>query len=292
MDAELSRAGAKTGLRGKLGEMVPYDAALGTVAPYFADRYGLPRDCTVLAGTGDTPATLLGTGGRIVISLGSSFTVNGVLERVEPQRDAEYNIFGYTPGTAMGLSVITNGAKVHDSFLEHYVGEKDWERYLELADGPSVSAREDLLLPYEQAESVPRAPAGVVRDGFSDADAATNIRALHVSQAVSLKLHAAHLSAPDAVCIVGGASRNSLLRRMITDAFGARSYAIQHGEYAAPLGCAVAAARHVTGESYTEAADRFVRAVPGSELEPNHAMRRPYEELTTRYAELERTVAE
>jgi xylulokinase len=72
----------KTGLSlwDKLGEMAHFDTPVGKISPYFAKKYGINPDALVLAGTGDNPATLLGCGGRTVISLGSSYTINGVMQ--------------------------------------------------------------------------------------------------------------------------------------------------------------------------------------------------------------------
>ncbi|MFP4374424.1 MAG: FGGY family carbohydrate kinase [Spirochaetaceae bacterium] len=289
VDAEIRRAGAGSALREKLGEMEHYDAPLGPVSPYFTRAHGLNADAVVLAGTGDNPATLLGCGGNLVISLGSSYTVNGVLAGLGQLEGAEYNVFGYIPGHAMALSVITNGTKVHDAFRKRYTADGSWESYAALAGGRTVREGEMLLLPYLQEESVPLRPAGIVRDGFAESEAMLNVRALHLSQALSLRLHASHVTDPGSLAVVGGGSHNERLRSFITDAFGAETYRIRNGEYAAPLGCAVAAARHVLGIDYEEAASRFVQVEEESRLAPEPGLAGPYEELLARFAELEAT---
>lgn len=88
-----------------------YDSEAGTINPYFAEKYGINPDALILTGTGDNPATLMDCGGNIVVSLGSSYTVNGVMDKIVPSAYGEYNLFGYTKGRAMALSVITNGGK-------------------------------------------------------------------------------------------------------------------------------------------------------------------------------------
>ena len=68
-------------------------------------------------------------------------TVNGQMREIVRSAGGEYNVFGYTPGNAMALTVFTNGAKVHESFLDRYirketpVGEADdrWEAYVSAA---------------------------------------------------------------------------------------------------------------------------------------------------------------
>ena len=274
-------------LTARLGEMVPYDTPVGRVSGYFSRRYGLPADAMVLAGTGDNPATLLGCGGKLVISLGSSYTVNGVVSELDALSGAEYNVFGYTPGTAMALSVITNGTKVHDKFRREYAHGETWDEYERRAGGRTVDPEEPLLLPYLQAESVPRAPAGFVRDGLSAGDREANIRALHISQALSLRLHASHVASPEAIAVVGGGSQNDALRAYTTDAFGRPTYRIRNGDFAAPLGCAIAAARHLLRCSYEAATARFVAVEAGSELSPLGRNDAAYDRLLTRYRQLE-----
>jgi xylulokinase len=312
----LSAAGAETGITEKLGRMDHYDAPVGGVHSYFVEKYHVGPRATVLCGTGDNPATLLGCGGSLVISLGSSYTVNGMLaaegdagstpaagggsagaepaatapgEPAEPS-EPEYNVFGYLPGSAMALSVITNGTKVHDEFRRHYSPEASWEAYSALAGDRRVTADEPLLLPYLQDESVPAKQAGIVRDGFSETDAQANIRALHISQAVSLRLHATHVTAPDSLAVVGGGSQNDTLRSFISDAFGAATYRIRNGDFAAPFGCAVAAARSALGLSYEEAVERYVQVEAGSRMEPRGEAADVYRELTERYERLEASV--
>jgi len=285
-EAMLSSAGARGALEPRLGRMVSYDTVIGPVARHFVTRYGLDPHAMVLAGTGDNPATLLGSGGEIVISLGSSYTVNGTMSRIEPSGDEEYNVFGFTPGTAMALSVITNGGKLHSKFRDRYAGGS-WKRYFELAGTALPASDEPLMLPYLYGESVPVAPAGIVRDGCDEDDGAANIRALHWSQALSLQLHAAHLSDVSALCIVGGGSANPFLQRAVTELFDAPTYAIANADVAAPLGCAISAARYLREESYEEATARFVQRDPQTVMNPEGTHKEAYRRLRDRYSALE-----
>jgi xylulokinase len=307
----LAKRSVTTTLTEKLGLMDHYDAAVGPIAPYFASKYGVNPAAMVLAGTGDNPATLLGCGGQVVISLGSSYTVNGVMAEVAPSPTGEYNVFGYAHESAMALSVITNGGKLHDEFRDRYAGGS-WEEYARLAaagrpggagsgdraggtGGPDagdpraadVTADEPLMLPYRYAESVPVAPAGILRDGFGEDDAAENVRALHLSQALSLRLHSSHLEEVGELAVVGGGSRNAVFRQMITDLFGVPTYRIRNADSAAPLGCAISAARWAEGLSYAEAANRYVQREPDSEVHPEPSRRDAYDALLERYRALE-----
>ncbi len=272
----LAGKGCAAGFAAKLGAITHYDEPVGMVSRYFADKYGVSPNAVVLAGTGDNPATLLGCGGAVVVSLGSSYTVNGVMDAPRPSASGEYNVFGYTKGRAMALSVITNGTRVHDRFMQEYVmkgraaspGAAEWQEYARLAGGPALSADEPLLLPYLLDESVPPMRRGIVREGFSPADPRMNIRALHVSQALSIRLHAEHIRGSAPICVAGGGSRNMLMKQLLADLFGREVYSIEDAASAAPLGCALSGARYLYDLSYQEAAGRAVRRDASSVCRP------------------------
>ncbi len=296
-DEYLGSRNASLSLLGKVGEMVHYDTELGPVAPYFVRRYGVSPRAMMLAGTGDNPATLLGCGGHAVVSLGSSYTVNGQMRKIVPSAKGEYNVFGYTPGKAMALTVFTNGAKVHESFLDKYVTKgrqstdaaSRWEAYVSAAGEAVLQEDEPLMLPYLRDESVPLRPAGIDRDGFDDQDPQVNIRSLHVSQVLSLKVHSGHLRWTDALCVAGGAGRNRFLRQLIADAFDSNTYNSRHAGFAAALGCAISGARAMLNVSYEEAASRFVQIDKASFANPIEVNRHPVQELLRRYEALEKS---
>jgi len=294
-DAYMKNYGIKSSLGDKIGRMDHYDATVGTINSYFSIKYGINSGAIILAGTGDNPATLLGSGGSIVISLGSSYTVNGVMEEIIPSSSEEYNIFGYTKGRAMALSVFTNGSKVHDAFLQKYIQKQnrkkpdqtDWDTYIKVAGSFHLSTGEKLMLPYLLDESVPLRKRGVVRDGFSEDDAHANIRALHISQVLSLKLHSSHLGEVDEVCVVGGGSKNSFLMQLIADTFKAETNSIVNPDMAAPMGCAISGAVAVLKISYDEAAQRFVQKDETSYYRPIKGNRKLIHTLIGRYKKLE-----
>jgi len=295
-DGLLGKHGLRGSLGSKLGHMDHYDAPAGIVAPYFAERYGVSPTARVLIGTGDNPATLLGCGGHMVVSLGSSYTVNGAMGTIAPSAGGEYNVFGYTRGKAMALSVFTNGGKVHEAFVHRYLNlpearkpaKADWARYAGNAGSLQLSPDEKLMLPYLLEESVPLRREGIIRDGFPEDDASASIRALHLSQVLAMKLHSDHLGDVDELCIVGGASANPAMRQWIADAFQARTFSIRNADNAAPFGCALSGAAAVLDISYAEAAERFIRRDDGSVCDPIPENRDVMAHLVARYRDLER----
>ncbi len=296
MDRYLEKSGINSPISSRLGNIDHYDADAGIINPYFSEKYGIASDTAILTGTGDNPATLLGCGGKIVISLGSSYTVNGVMENIIPSENEEYNVFGYTRGKAMALSVITNGAKVQDHFLKEYLlkpedkspQSSDWQEYVKTAGSPLLSPEEKILLPYLLDESVPLRKKGVVRDNFSEDSGEENIRALILSQVLSLKLHSGHLGDVKDLCVVGGGARNSLMMQWIADAFDAETCTIENFAVAAPLGCAISAAVKALNISYEEAAEKFIRKDPSSIKKPIPDNVKTMQGLVKRYKELER----
>jgi len=295
-DIWLRNHGLSMPLEEKVGFITHYDAVVGKISRYFNKRFNVNPNATVLVGTGDNPATLLGCGGHAVISLGSSYTVNGVMKDIIPSSTGEYNIFGYTPGNAMALSVFTNGGKVHDYFLKKYITasedngliKESWDSYVLAAGDPLLAENENLMLPFLQDESVPLIKKGIVRDGFGEDNANANIRALTMSQALSLKLHSGHLGDVDSICIVGGGSGNRFLNQIISDVFNAKIYRIKNAGYAAPFGCAISGAKSVLGISYDEAAEKFVEKDESSYLNPIKENIPKSRALCERYKRLER----
>lgn len=272
-------------LRSQIGEMVAYDTPVGTVSPYFVRRYGVSGDAVVLAATGDNPATLLGVGDGALVSMGSSYTVCGPMREVTPSPDGNYNVFGYRPGYAMALTVITNGGKLHREFCDRYA-RGDWSAYAELTGPREISPDEEpIMLPYLTDESVPVAPAGIVREGFEEGEAAANVRALHLSQVASMRLHSSHLSDVDRVNVVGGGAVNAFLRQAIADAFGATVTVAEHAESAAPFGCALSAARFALDCSYEEVVRRFAGGT--EETRPDPSATAAWDRLVERFERLE-----
>lgn len=279
----------------KLGAMTHYDCPLGKINPYFADKYGMDSNTMLLAGTGDNPAILLGCGGTSVISLGSSYTVNGVMDKIIPSNSGEYNIFGYTKGRAMALSVFTNGSKVHDYFFVKYgysgTNDDDWKKYTDDAGSTLLSPEEPLMLPYLMDESVPLRKSGFVYDGLKDSDPKSEIRALHISQAMALKIHSSHLTNVTSISLVGGGSRNRFMKQLLADVFGTKVYCLENPVFAAPMGCAISGAIHLGGLSYAQAAAKYVHSRGMEEYSPDSMKTNVVKSLLERYAKLEKSNA-
>ena len=204
----------------------------------------------------------------------------------------------------MALSVFTNGGKLHEHFLNKYgirsnggpnqkKGQKEnqienWTTYAETAGKSILSENEKLMLPYLMDESLPLKTKGIFLDGFSRNDADINIRALHISQVLSLKLHSTHLDNVDTICVVGGGAENKFMVHLIANFFQATTYTIKNAGYAAPWGCAISGAKVLLGISYKEAAERYVQKDENSLLQPLKHNTQKVNTLLARYAALEK----
>jgi sugar (pentulose or hexulose) kinase len=217
------------------------------------------------------------------------------MDRIITSSKEEYNIFGYTRGSAMALSVFTNGGKVHEEFIRRYlhlperykVEKGNWETYIRVAGDMRLSNKEYLMLPYLLDESVPLREKGVVRNGFNEDDVGTNIRALHLSQVLSLKSHSSHLGEAEEICLLAGGAGNRLLRQWLADAFNSQIYSIRNADVAAPFGCALSGAVKVLGLSYQEVAERFIKKERDSFCQPNAGNVKAMKNLVREYQELE-----
>lgn len=257
----------------KLGQMTHYDAVVGKIAKYFVKNYEVNPYAFVMAGTGDNPATLLGAGGGLVLSLGSSFTLFGEQPKVQITT-GEDNVFGYVPGKSMSLVCFTNGGKLQEEFARKYLNKPngkltadDWATYQNMANRKIESG--ELMLPYLEDESVPVASAGIRRQGFTDKNDATNIAALYRSQMAAVYTHSQHMDIPSEITMVGGAGKARLAKQFTADLFNKPVVNIENFDYAAPIGCAIAAMRHALEISYAEAIHRFVVRDTLSVVEPD-----------------------
>ncbi|KAI1815315.1 xylulose kinase-like protein [Poronia punctata] len=256
-------AGGKEGvsaLRQKLGE-VPIDGGviLGTVSPYFVERFGFSPDCRITAFTGDNPATILSLPLRpldAIVSLGTSSTFLMNTPNYKP--DPSYHFMNHptTKGHYMFMLCYKNGGlareKVRDALPKPSAGDP-WATFnksvLETPplDITKEGAAAKLGLYFPLPEIVPNVRAGTwrytcdARDGSSlseyPASSGTNwtpeadARIIVESQALSMRLRSQGLvsadpdrpqlpAQPRRIYLVGGGSLNPAIARVFGDVLG------------------------------------------------------------------------
>ncbi len=111
--------GGADALRDKLPDLVRPDAVVGKVCAYFVNKYGLPSDCLVAAGSGDNPQSKVLVAGDL-LSLGSSLVVmaatDGTITDLSGASSAMYDGLG----RPFVFGCRTNGALVWDEVRARY----------------------------------------------------------------------------------------------------------------------------------------------------------------------------
>ena len=115
------------GLGPKLPRIVPSASVIGTLAPRWQSTYCLPP-ARIVAWTGDNSSSLVGTGlvtdGHVVVSLGTSDTIAGIMRESRVDPGGIGHVFGAPTGDFMGITVFKNGSlareRVRDAYAVSY----------------------------------------------------------------------------------------------------------------------------------------------------------------------------
>jgi xylulokinase len=214
-------------LDAKLPPLQQSSAAIGVLAPYWQQRYGLP-DALLIPWTGDNPSSLIGAGlvrdGDVGISLGTSDTVFGPVNTV-PDSPGGANVFGSPAGGYMLLVCFRNGSLAREHIRDRYA--MSWSSFSRALATTSPGNGGALMLPWVDAEITPTvASTGVRRFGLSEDDAPANVRALVEGQMMAMANHWSRLSPRPVARIraTGGASENREILQVMADVFGTDVY--------------------------------------------------------------------
>ncbi len=232
----------------KLPPVAPAGSVIGTVSAYFTERYGLNADCRVYLWSGDNPCSLVGMGastpGKIVISLGTSYTLFAALPQPLTDPQGYGHVFGNPMGGYMSLTCFMNGSLAREKVREHK--DVDWSQYGNdyLQRTPAGNAGK-LMLPFYEPEITPAlALPAPLTNGWSleDAPAETQIRACLEGQLLNMRHHTAWMGdAPTEVLVTGGGSKSEPICQTIADVFDANVIRLQNAG-SASLGAAIMAA--------------------------------------------------
>lgn len=240
-------------LRAKLGQpCMDGGAQLGSISPYFVQRYGFSPDCQILPFTGDNPATILALPLRpldAVVSLGTSTTFLMNTPAYKP--DGAYHFFNHptTAGHYMYMLCYKNGGlsreKVRDALPKPAAGGNGWENFDEAIRSSKPLGggdRAKLGLYFDLRETVPNIRAGKWRFTASAKDgsdlqpvaewpAEDDARAIVESQALSMRLRSQPLvtkpsndstlpAQPRRIYLVGGGSLNPAIASVLGSVLG------------------------------------------------------------------------
>lgn len=279
-------------LKKKLLSPVPSTKIVGSVAPYFVEKYGFSPDTPIVAFTGDNPSSLIGMGasapGSAIISLGTSDTVFAAMR--EPHTDPRGfgHVFGNPAGGFMCLICFSNGSLAREKVREKVA--LDWpgfERAILKETEPGNAGA--LMLPYFSPETTPKLLEPKPKL-FGDAnftawrDAAQAARAVVEAQALSMQHYSDWIGeTPKTILATGGASRNAGILQIIADVFQAEVRTLEVRNSSA-LGGALRAAQAIGELPWEGLFEKFAAPDARIHIQPNADAAAVYGGLRERFA--------
>ena len=283
-------------LKGKLPPLAASGRAIGPVSTYFVNKFGLNPGALATVWTGDNPASVIGLGlikpGQTAISLGTSDTFFGTMEKCQTDANGEGHVFGSPAGGYMTLICFKNGSLAREKIRELYK-ISDWKKFGELVAQTPPGNHGGILLPWFEAEIVPRVnQPGIHRFDLDEKDVAGNCRAIFEAQMLSMRLHSQWMNvSPEKILATGGASNDAALLQIMADVMNCRVLRIEVSKSAA-LGSALMAAHGwlaATGKEpkWDKLVAGFSQPIPNSEIRPDKKAARIYDKLLEQYASCE-----
>lgn len=272
---------------------------IGRVSPYFVHKYGLNPNALAMVWSGDNPNSLIGLGvikDRVAaISLGTSFTYFGHMAKYCSDASGEGHVFAAPTGWYMSLICFKNGALAIEKLCEMYsLDRKGFDATL-LKTKPGNSGR--ILLPYFEAEIVPRVRKGVCRFDLDNDDVAGNCRGLVEGQIMSMKLHSEWMKTkPEMLYATGGVSVNPHVLQIIADVFNCPVKQIAVSKSAA-LGAAFRAVhgyfmQNGVDVEWEKIISPFIADLTQTEMTPDPVATKVYDTLLEKYALYETVIKE
>lgn len=225
-DPDLLQATAPD-LAARLPPLVPASTIIGTVAPYFQQKYGLAADVPVIAFTGDNPSSLVGMKaarpGRIVISLGTSDTFFTALAQPHTDPDGCGHVFGNPMGGFMTLQCFKNGSLAREQ-VRNRIG-LSWEGFETALSRTPPGNHGQLMVPFFESEISPRKnlPAPVLRGSASFQawqEPEALVRACVEGQIMNIFLRSRWMQVGGGeILLTGGASRSQGIAQIVADVF-------------------------------------------------------------------------
>jgi xylulokinase len=299
-DADALKATAPS-LKLKLPPLAPSGHAIGKVSNYFIQKYGLNPEALATVWTGDNPASVIGLGlikpGQAAISLGTSDTFFGTMEKCQTDENGEGHVFGSPTGGYMTLICFKNGSLAREKIRGLY-RIKNWDEFGKLVAQTKPGNDGGILLPWFEAEIVPRVnQSGIHRFDLDPKNAAANCRAIFEAQMLSMRLHSQWMQVvPEKIFATGGASNDLALLQVMADVMNCRVERIEVSKSAA-LGAAIQAAHGFLTAAgnkprWENLVAGFTAPIPNSEIRPDKKAAKIYESLIEKYAACESEMLE
>jgi xylulokinase len=287
------------GLLPKLPRVVPSASVIGTLAPNWQARFGLPP-ARIVAWTGDNSSSLVGTGlvtdGHVVVSLGTSDTIAGIMRgsRVDPGGIG--HVFGAPTGGFMGITVFKNGSLARERVRDAY--GLDWAGFSESLRSTPAGNFGRFMFPWFDPEITPDVPvAGVRRVGLDPDDVPGNVRAVVEAQMMAMANHSRWMGVGvRRIHATGGAAANRDVLQVMANVFDADVYQFPVGNSAC-LGSALRAwhadaAASAAPVPWPDIVKDLAAPLAASRVAPDESAVATYANLRRRYSEAEGAAAE
>jgi xylulokinase len=214
------------------------------------------------------------------------------MEKCQTDENGEGHVFGSPTGGYMTLICFKNGSLARENIRELY-GIKNWEEFGKLVASTKPGNDGGILLPWFEAEIVPRATKpGIHRFDLDAKNAAANCRAIFEAQMLSMRLHSQWMKvSPEKIFATGGASNDIALLQIMADVMNCRVLRIEVSKSAA-LGAALQAAHGwlaAAGKNpkWEKLVAGFTAPVSNSEIRPDKKAAKIYDRLIEKYAACE-----
>ncbi|KAJ7322140.1 hypothetical protein JRQ81_018427 [Phrynocephalus forsythii] len=262
------------GLGKKLGRPVPSTKILGSISPYYVQRFGFNPDCKVVAFTGDNPASLAAmrlAEGDMAISLGTSDTLCLWIKEPRPALEGHVLCSPVDTQAYMALLCYKNGSLMREKIRDE-VACSSWEEFSKLLASTAVGNDGNVGFYFDVMEIIPSA-VGIHRfnrhgDRMPAFPKETEVRALIEGQFLAKRIHAEKLGygilPTTRVLATGGASHNKTILQVLSDVFNAPVYTIDTANSAC-LGSAYRAIHGLVAETNVSLTD-VVKLAPGPNL--------------------------
>lgn len=210
-------------LREKLPVLTPSNTIIGEISHYFIQRYGFSEKTKICAFSGDNPNSLIGVGitakGGAAISLGTSDTFFGYLDKLVLDVSGEGHVFGAPTGDYMSLICFKNGSLAREQVKDKF--DLTWTQFSNILKSTPPGNNGKIMLPYFYPEIVPPVLNPKVHlFGFSEDDLEGSVRAVIEAQFLSMRLHSKWMGKkPLLIHATGGAASNQEILQVAADIF-------------------------------------------------------------------------
>ncbi len=251
-----------------LAQVVPSDQVVGVAR--------LPGNPALVAGAGDTPAALLGSGGlapgEVQVNLGSGAQILVGVEAPAPSADPVTHLYADADSAWYGMCAIQNGGLALDR-VRQWLGMR-WDEVFAAATAVPAGARGVSMLPFLSGERGGVASPGSRGTwlGLTDATSREDLARAAVEAMVFTIRRGVEVlvGTRPQVRVTGGGARNPVVAQMLAAALGATVTVVPERS-ASALGAAMLAAAGVGALFTAEVGGLLYEPVAAPELEGAYA---------------------